>query len=119
MSLIEVVDGPDWFSNTRRRQITNGRNDIMQRLCQVRLEITAANDAFFGLHIDEDQRPLVEQSDFGNNGPPERHNNGSHAHRLECEFFENHAIPPQVRYGWLTSGRGAGDVNSLSSIHTV
>ncbi len=70
--------------------------------------------------VDQDDRPLIEQADFGDDRAAQRHQHRPHVHRPECQPLEHHRHPPgrsQRRENPFQSGACA-DVNSLRGIHS-
>jgi len=46
-------------------QVANGEDEVAHRTLEIRLEVAAADDAFLGVEVDQDERPAIEPADLG------------------------------------------------------
>jgi hypothetical protein len=63
---LEILQRSDRLPGSRGGEIVDGGRNRARGCLQVRLQIAAADDSFFGLDIDQDDRPLIEQADIRN-----------------------------------------------------
>ena len=118
--LLKVLERPDRPARcARRARSWMRRHDVAHGLLQIGLEIAAADDAFLGLEIDQDQRPSIEQADLGHDRAAQRHEHRAARSRDRSVSRSNimHLFLRQslLRLHFRPSG---ADVNSLCGIHS-
>ena len=72
---------------------------------QIRLQIAAADDAFLGLDIDQDDRPLIEQADFRHDRTAQRHDHRPHVHGAKRQALEHRDPLPRCGDAFHCAGR--------------
>ena len=110
---LEIVQRRERFARLRRRKIVDHRNDRARRILQIRLEIAAPDHALVGLKVDQDQRPVLEQADLGDDGPPQRHADRANLDRFEGELLEHGPLRFDAE---LMRRQSRRNVNSLIGI---
>src|SRR4029077_13436637 len=108
----------DGLAHVRRGEIIDRGHDIAHRLFQVRLQVASANNAHFGLKIDQDNGPLIKQADFRNDRTPQRYQHWPRGHRSQRECREAHDEPTLAllgRVGFLVQSFDAGGQESPRS----
>ena len=73
----EVVERGYPLALAHLGQIANGGDEVAHRSFDIRLKIAAADDAFLGVEVDQDQRPAIEKTDLRDDGTFERNGEGS------------------------------------------
>ena len=91
---LEIIERTNRLAFAGCRQIVNRRDDVARRVLQIGLEVTPPHDPLVGVEVDQDQRPLIEETDLGYDRTLERYKNRPDVDRLQREFFEDHGRPP-------------------------
>src|SRR6266446_6089387 len=95
---LKILDRVDGVTFALIGKIVDRRHDIARRMLQIRSEIAATDNTLLGFEIDENHRPLIEQTDLGDDRPAKRYQDWPGRHGPESEFLEIHRIlPPQAR----------------------
>ena len=58
-------------------QVADGGDEVAHRSFEIKLKIAAADDAFLGVEVDQDERPAIEKTDLRDDGTFERNGEGS------------------------------------------
>src|SRR5262249_26953134 len=69
---LKVVQWMDGVAGACCRELMDGCDNASRRVLQIWLEVAAPGDAFLGLDIDQNHRPLIEQADLGYHWPAQR-----------------------------------------------
>ncbi len=98
-AVLKIFDRPDGAALALVGEIVDRRHDVACRMLQIGFEIAATDNAFLGCEIDENNRPLIEQTDLGHDRSAKRYQDRPGRHGAEREFLENHRIfpPPTAR----------------------
>ncbi|MNY50068.1 hypothetical protein D3C86_1855450 [compost metagenome] len=99
--VLEVIQRAKRGACPRRDKVSDDGHDVLRGLLEVRLKIAAADNAFPGVKIDQDQRPLVECANFRHDRPFQWHQNRPDLNALADQRFKLHggtssALPEAV-----------------------
>ena len=71
-SLLESIERRDRLAALLLRHVLDERDDRFHRGGAVRLEIAMADDAFFRMHVGQDERKILEFTQLGDNRAAQR-----------------------------------------------
>src|SRR5437667_5429770 len=74
-------------------------------MLQIRFEIAATDNTLLGCELDENHRPLIEQTDLGDDRSAKRNQDWPGRHGPECEFLKIHWNPLDVMASLSPSSR--------------
>src|SRR6266540_6251855 len=95
---LKDFDGSDRPPLQQFTEVVQRRNQVAQRLHDVGLEVTAANDALIGDQVYEDKRPLPDRGYARDDGAFERQDDGTGSYFPEGQGRAFHAsTPPAMR----------------------
>jgi hypothetical protein len=62
---VKVVERPHGLALAHTGQIVDGRDDVAGGLLQIGLQVAPSYDAFLGVEVDQDHRPLIKEAHTG------------------------------------------------------
>ena len=78
----------------QRAEVANDRKQILDGSSVVRSDIGAAGNAFLGFQVDQNQRPVGDRHDTGDDRAAQLQHHGTGADRSKCEFVLLHRPLP-------------------------
>jgi hypothetical protein len=94
----KIVEGCYGSALARFCQVANGGDEVAHRALKIGLKVAAADDAFLGVEVDQDERPAIEQADFGDDRTLQRDGDGSEPDALQCQAGDGHrSVSPTRR----------------------
>src|ERR1700686_3126747 len=88
--VLKILDRPDSVALALVSKILDRRHNVARRMLQIRFEIAATDNTLLGCELDENHRPLIEQTDLGVDRPAKWHQDRPGGHGPEKEFLEIH-----------------------------
>ena len=73
----------------------DSRNDVARGVLEIRLKIAPSDDALLGIEVYQNQGPVLEQADLGDDRPPQGYQDGAGINRLQRQFLEHGPADPE------------------------